>query len=120
RFKSIGRVFGSVSPQAAPDQIRSTKGAPAVRGARRGASRPRTRIGLQTYVRLRRNLERLKISEYFGLKFGGAEGDRTPDLRIANATLSQLSYGPGRASTGCGRATRTMVTGQRPVKNAPW
>jgi hypothetical protein len=28
------------------------------------------------------------------LKFGGAEGDRTPDLRIANATLSQLSYGP--------------------------
>jgi hypothetical protein len=30
--------------------------------------------------------------------FGGAEGDRTPDLRIANATLSQLSYGPDRAS----------------------
>jgi YggT family protein len=28
------------------------------------------------------------------LKSGGAEGDRTPDLRIANATLSQLSYGP--------------------------
>ena len=27
-------------------------------------------------------------------QFGGAEGDRTPDLRIANATLSQLSYGP--------------------------
>ncbi len=26
--------------------------------------------------------------------FGGAEEDRTPDLRIANATLSQLSYGP--------------------------
>ena len=25
---------------------------------------------------------------------GGAEEDRTPDLRIANATLSQLSYGP--------------------------
>jgi hypothetical protein len=25
----------------------------------------------------------------------GAEGDRTPDLRIANAALSQLSYGPG-------------------------
>ena len=24
----------------------------------------------------------------------GAEGDRTPDLRIANAALSQLSYGP--------------------------
>ena len=27
-------------------------------------------------------------------KSGGAEGNRTPDLRIANATLSQLSYGP--------------------------
>ncbi len=26
--------------------------------------------------------------------FGGAEEDRTPDLRIANATLSQLSYRP--------------------------
>ena len=29
-------------------------------------------------------------------KSGGAEGDRTPDLRIANAALSQLSYGPDR------------------------
>src|SRR5258708_13668457 len=28
---------------------------------------------------------------------GGAEGDRTPDLRIANATLSQLSYGPNQS-----------------------
>ena len=27
-------------------------------------------------------------------EIGGAEGDRTPDLRIANASLSQLSYGP--------------------------
>ena len=27
-------------------------------------------------------------------KSGGAEEDRTPDLRIANATLSQLSYSP--------------------------
>ena len=26
--------------------------------------------------------------------FGGAEGDRTPDLVIANDALSQLSYGP--------------------------
>ena len=26
--------------------------------------------------------------------FGGREGDRTPDLRIANAALSQLSYTP--------------------------
>ena len=29
-----------------------------------------------------------------GAKIGGAEGDRTLDLRIANATLSQLSYRP--------------------------
>src|SRR5690606_30876104 len=27
-------------------------------------------------------------------RFGGAEGDRTLDLRIANAALSQLSYCP--------------------------
>jgi hypothetical protein len=26
--------------------------------------------------------------------YGGGEGDRTLDLRIANATLSQLSYSP--------------------------
>ena len=35
-------------------------------------------------------------AELPGRKFGGAEEDRTPDLRIANATLSQLSYGPLR------------------------
>jgi hypothetical protein len=29
-----------------------------------------------------------------GGEIGGAEGDRTLDLRIANATLSQLSYRP--------------------------
>ena len=29
--------------------------------------------------------------------FGGDEEDRTPDLRIANATLSQLSYAPTNA-----------------------
>ena len=34
------------------------------------------------------------LLELCGLKDGGAEGIRTPDLRIANATLSQLSYGP--------------------------
>src|SRR5262249_7369611 len=31
-------------------------------------------------------------------KAGGAEGDRTPDLLIANGALSQLSYGPFRAA----------------------
>ena len=31
---------------------------------------------------------------------GGAEGDRTPDLLIANEALSQLSYGPRSRETG--------------------
>jgi hypothetical protein len=30
-----------------------------------------------------------------GIKYRGAEGDRTPDLLVANQTLSQLSYSPG-------------------------
>ena len=30
--------------------------------------------------------------------FGGADGDRTHDLRIANATLSQLSYHPTKGA----------------------
>ena len=29
-------------------------------------------------------------------KPGGADGDRTHDLSVANAALSQLSYGPTR------------------------
>ena len=37
--------------------------------------------------------KRLRIKPNFCLN-GGAEGDRTPDLRNAIATLSQLSYGP--------------------------
>ena len=28
------------------------------------------------------------------LRVGGAEGTRTPDIRLAKAALSQLSYGP--------------------------
>ena len=42
---------------------------------------------------------------------GGAEEDRTPDLRIANASLSQLSYGPtvlGRAGQGRSRGGRDI------------
>ena len=31
---------------------------------------------------------------YEGKLLGGAEGDRTPDLVIANDALSQLSYSP--------------------------
>ncbi len=36
---------------------------------------------------------------------GGAEGDRTPDLIIANDALSQLSYCPTLAGRTCGRST---------------
>ena len=33
-------------------------------------------------------------TEKSGIYLSGAEEDRTPDLSIANAALSQLSYGP--------------------------
>ena len=39
-------------------------------------------------------------------KDGGAEGDRTLDLRIANATLSQLSYRPTRKARDSSIAAR--------------
>ena len=38
------------------------------------------------------------------LQDGGAEEDRTPDLRIANATLSQLSYRPEALNDSTARA----------------
>jgi hypothetical protein len=37
---------------------------------------------------------RRNMPEILGDLIGGAEEDRTPDLLIANETLSQLSYGP--------------------------
>ena len=45
--------------------------------------------------------------------FGGAEGNRTPDLDVANVALSQLSYGPGAEYPG-------VIYGRRhgPVKQA--
>ena len=49
---------------------------------------------------------------------GGAEGDRTPDLRIANATLSQLSYGPIASMDPLRGAAGTMVIESPPVKEA--
>jgi hypothetical protein len=59
----------------------------------------------------------------FAIWGGGAEGDRTPDLRIANATLSQLSYGPVYLDNRCvvpvsGRRG-FMVIGPCSVKFAP-
>ena len=49
-----------------------------------------------------------------GPPVGGAEGDRTPDLLIANEALSQLSYSPDDNRLGARRA-RIMVGGS-PVK----
>ena len=37
-------------------------------------------------------------TEKNGIYLSGAEEDRTPDLSIANAALSQLSYGPNNKS----------------------
>ena len=62
--------------------------------ARRSAQRRRYR----NRTTLRRSTQRRRRET------GGVEEDRTPDLRIANATLSQLSYHPvrrGRDSTVC-------------------
>lgn len=44
-------------------------------------------------MRTRRAKKKALRSKALGV-FGGEEEDRTPDLRIANATLSQLSYPP--------------------------
>ena len=45
----------------------------------------------------RRHPKRAGISDHrWRARSGGAEGDRTPDLIIANDTLSQLSYCPRR------------------------
>src|ERR1700686_3067488 len=43
-------------------------------------------------------------------KGSGAEGDRTLDLRIANATLSQLSYRPTRRAILASGAAAASVT----------
>lgn len=43
---------------------------------------------------------------------GGAEGDRTPDLVIANDALSHLSYGPsGACLTRGGREVKRLLSG---------
>ena len=47
------------------------------------------------------------LGHVLDLSDGGEEEDRTPDLRIANATLSQLSYPPTAAAS----LTYLAVTG---------
>src|SRR6185437_15503812 len=49
---------------------------------------------------------------------GGAEGDRTLDLRIANATLSQLSYRPTKRRILA--SARALATPSRRVLAAAW
>ena len=47
-------------------------------------------------------------------EFGGAEGDRTPDLVIANDALSQLSYGPDEgAFMGAARLLSSATSGAK-------
>ncbi len=54
----------------------------------------------------------------FGI--GGAEEDRTPDLRIANATLSQLSYRPkGPDCKGLDVRREDRLGPQRPPPDGP-
>ena len=66
------------------------------------STRPRVRDHLEVPLRgpaRRRRVARAKkkacrAEALFSAKAGGAEGDRTPDLVIANDALSQLSYDP--------------------------
>jgi hypothetical protein len=44
---------------------------------------------------------------------GGGEGDRTLDLRIANATLSQLSYSPEKGEDTSSKAWFCQSIGDR-------
>ncbi len=44
---------------------------------------------------------------------GGAEGNRTPDLHVANVALSQLSYGPG-LNDGLGSSVAADIVSGRP------
>jgi hypothetical protein len=55
-----------------------------------------------------------------GRESGGAEGDRTLDLRIANATLSQLSYRPTNEGRDCNEAPpRQQAIGLRVRDDRP-
>ena len=67
-----------------------------LRGERRKCAAP-FHIGNYATQDRRRRFSQIGILRQlidFRGRIGGAEGSRTPDLRIANATLSQLSYGP--------------------------
>src|SRR5438105_7751754 len=59
-------------------------------------ARPRRRVGRRVCEKLVRQpaAARRKAPILSGFAGGGAEGNRTPDLLIANEALSLLSYGP--------------------------
>ena len=58
------------------------------------------------------------IGGIYGLaEAGGAEGGRTPDLLIANEALSQLSYGPAKVRSPCGRVRVLGIYGARSMKS---
>ena len=56
----------------------------------------------------------------FGLSSGGEEEDRTPDLRIANAALSQLSYPPDAANYSFRDAMQEVLRSARRGVAAGW
>ena len=58
-----------------------------------------------------------KATRWWPFEFGGDEEDRTPDLRIANATLSQLSYVPTEGADFTGEMRPR--TGHR-LSSPPW
>ena len=56
-----------------------------------------------------------RLGTVLDLSGGGEEEDRTPDLRIANATLSQLSYPPTAAASLAYAGGRASPEGRRPI-----
>ena len=51
-------------------------------------------MAVSTGIAEKRRLQAVRGGDCEGIRAGGAEGDRTPDLVIANDALSHLSYGP--------------------------
>ena len=52
----------------------------------------------------------VRLFQMLAREVGGAEGNRTPDLLIANEALSQLSYSPIPPRARLARRGRKMVT----------
>ena len=63
------------------------------------AGRPSAIIGRPVWSAAAKPRQRQDITSPIALAIGGAERDRTADLRSAIAALSQLSYGPVSTET---------------------